>query len=136
MITYVDASVLLRVVLAEQDPLPTWREIDPISSDLIRVEALRAVDRLRLIYAQVEEGLAKTRGELLDALDRFVLAPMSPDVLSRAGDPFPTSLGTLDAIHLSTALAIREAYPDLAFATHDQELAIAARSVGFQVTGV
>jgi predicted nucleic acid-binding protein len=135
LITYVDASVLLRVVLAEPDPLPSWRDINPVASDLIRVEALRVMDRLRLMYADAEEALAETRAELIDALARFDLAPISPGVLTRAGDPFPTSLGTLDAIHLATALAIRESHADLAFATHDQELAIAAKSMGFPVVG-
>jgi hypothetical protein len=35
---------------------------------------------------------------------------VAPDarILSRAAQPFPTSLGTLDAVHLATALACRE----------------------------
>jgi hypothetical protein len=42
-------------------------------------------------------------------------------------------VGTLDAIHLSSALLAREDVPDLRFATHDRGLEIAARSLGFDV---
>jgi hypothetical protein len=57
-------------------------------------------------------------------------------VLRRAAEPFPAPLGTLDAIHLSTALAWREAnQADLVMATHDLALAAASRSVGMEVIG-
>jgi predicted nucleic acid-binding protein len=71
----------------------------------------------------------------LTALSAFALAPVAASILERAADPFPTALGTLDAIHLATALQLRDEYPALAFATHDRELATAARSVGFTVEG-
>ena len=54
-------------------------------------------------------------------------------VLERAGDPFPTGLGTLDALHLASAMMARREIPDLRFATHDRELATAARATGFEV---
>lgn len=56
-------------------------------------------------------------------------------VLERAADPFPTTLGALDAIHLATALLVRHAFEDLSLATHDHEMAAAARAVGFRVYG-
>ena len=48
----------------------------------------------------------------------------------------PTTLGTLDAIHLASALVLREEVPDLVFATHDRQPAIGARALGFEVIGV
>jgi predicted nucleic acid-binding protein len=43
----------------------------------------------------------------------------------------PTTLGTLDAIHLATALLEREqGHADLVMATHDQALATAAKASG------
>jgi hypothetical protein len=47
-------------------------------------------------------------------------------------------LGTLDAIHLATALAWREAagVEDLVMATHDLALATAARASGLRVVGL
>jgi predicted nucleic acid-binding protein len=135
MIAYVDASVLLRIILAEADPLPSWQTIEPVSSELIRVEALRVLDRARLAFQHDDEEAAEYRAAALETLRALSLAPISTSVLERAADPFPTSLGTLDAIHLATALEIRDEFPDLRFATHDRELATAARSVGFEVQG-
>jgi hypothetical protein len=57
-------------------------------------------------------------------------------VLARASEPFPTPLGTLDALHLATALVWRERmHQPVAMATHDRDLALAARSFGFEVLG-
>jgi hypothetical protein len=61
---------------------------------------------------------------------------MTDSVLARAADPFPTDLGSLDAIHLATALELRHEFPTLTFATHDRQLAIAALAMGFEVLGV
>jgi predicted nucleic acid-binding protein len=61
---------------------------------------------------------------------------VSAPVLSRASQPLPTALGTLDAIHLVTALMWRdELQTDLTMATHDHALAQAARASGLQAIG-
>lgn len=67
---------------------------------------------------------------------RFDIVPIDHAVLTRAADPFPTTLGSLDAVHLASAVIAREQVPDLQLATHDAELAIAARAVGFEVLDV
>jgi predicted nucleic acid-binding protein len=135
VITYVDASVLLRVILREDDPISSWRDIRPVSSELIRVECLRVMDRARLGLRVDEVTIARNRSDALATLSGFELAPITSFILERAADPFPTALGSLDAIHLATALALREDNPELEFATHDHELATAARSMGFTVVG-
>ena len=49
----------------------------------------------------------------------------------------PTELGTLDAIHLATALLWRDqTQTQLVMATHDTALALAATAHGLQVVGV
>jgi predicted nucleic acid-binding protein len=133
---YVDASVLLRVVLRERGALREWRRSTRlISSELIRLECLRTIDRARLRERLGDEEVAERRGGLLDALRSIELLPIDRLVLERAASQFPTSLGTLDALHLASALIAREEVSDLILATHDQELAIAARSVGLPVVG-
>ena len=48
----------------------------------------------------------------------------------------PTELGTLDAIHLATALLWKESEDaELIMATHDRALAIAARAHGLKAIG-
>lgn len=44
-------------------------------------------------------------------------------------------IGSLDAIHLASALLVRPEFGDLSFATHDRELGLAARAVGLPVQG-
>ena len=69
---------------------------------------------------------------LLDGLDLVALDPAVP-VFS--AEPFPTALGTLDAIHLSRALMTCDRYPDLVCATHERAVATGGGAVGFRVVG-
>ena len=48
MIVYVDASVVLRIVLDQPDALSDWPTVRSVSCALVRTESLRALDRLRL----------------------------------------------------------------------------------------
>jgi hypothetical protein len=58
-------------------------------------------------------------------------------ILERAAQPMPTELGTLDAIHLATALLWRDmTRNELVMATHDAALAVGARAHGLRVVGV
>lgn len=68
--------------------------------------------------------------------ETLAIHPLSERILQRASETFPTIVVTLDAIHLATALAIREVAPIDLLLTHDVQLGTAARSVGFSVLGV
>lgn len=137
MNAYVDASVLLRVVLGQRDRLEEWQRIErPFSSELIRVECFRTIDRARLRGGLDDEAVALRRAEVVKRLERFDLVALARQILRRAEDPFPTSLGTLNALHLATALLVRERVGDLTVATHDEELATACRAMGLAVLGV
>jgi predicted nucleic acid-binding protein len=134
---YVDSSVLLRIILHEPDRLPIWSKITiAISSEVIRLECLRTIDRARIRLGIDDRRIARYRAEILEAIESFRLVALDGAVLARASDPFPTLLGSLDAIHLTSALLVREEVKDLAFATHDEELGVAARATGFAVHGV
>ncbi len=122
--------------MGEPKRLRIWPKIqNSVSSDLIRLECLRTIDRARIQQRLEEEAVAGYREAALQMIDDFSLISLDSDLLERAADPFPTMLGTLDAIHLATALAARERFEDLALATHDDELALAGRAMGFQVHG-
>lgn len=136
MTVYVDSSVVLRIVLGESGALRGWRRIRrAVSSQLVRIECLRTIDRARIRLALPEADVAKRRAAVLEVLEGFDVVPLDVAILGRAADPFPTTLGSLDALHLATALRVRETIADLRLATHDRELATAARAVGFQVSG-
>ncbi len=138
MIAYVDASVLLRVVLTQPDRLAEWSAFEQVvTSALTEVECLRTLDRRRRQGLLDDQELADRRGLALRLLERMERVDVSPVVLRRAAEPFPTPLGTLDAIHLSTALLwgqSRSALPTVA--THDFQMATAARALGFSTVGV
>ena len=138
MIAYLDASVLLRVLLGQPDRLAEWPDIElGVGSALVEVECLRALDRLRLREDLTPEDLAVRRETVYQLTAEMEVVEPTWPVLRRAGQPFPTPLGTLDAVHLATALLWREAREeDLALATHDRALALAARASGLTVVGV
>jgi predicted nucleic acid-binding protein len=134
---YVDSSVLLRLVLAERGALREWRRATRVvSSELTRLECFRTIDRARARLGLPDAEVAARRSEVLAQLRAVELVDLDRRVLDRAAEAFPTSLGSLDAIHLASALLARTAISDLEFATHDDELGIAARAMGFGVVGV
>jgi predicted nucleic acid-binding protein len=131
---YIDSSVLLRVALGEPGALGSWSRIErPTSSELVRIETLRTIDRARVQGRLDEEDVARLRADLLRTIETFALVALSDIVTARATEPFPTSVGTMGAIHLASAVLARERIPDLHFATHDGQLGLAARAVGFDV---
>lgn len=137
MIAYLDSSVLLRVILRQPGALKEWKTIDAgVASALAEVECLRTLDRFRLLARIGDSEIASRRETVYRLLDGMEVVEVNQTVLSRAAQPFPTSLGTLDAIHLATALLWQERTgKSLVMATHDATLATAARAFGFQVLG-
>ena len=130
MIACVDASVLLRVALAQPNFLPEWSKIQQgVASALVMTESLRTLDRLRLRANLSDAEVAERRGIILALVGSLELVDVDPMVLERAAQPMPTELGTLDAIHLATALLWKEmTKANLVMATHDGALALVVSS--------
>jgi predicted nucleic acid-binding protein len=138
MIAYVDASVLLRLALGQADALAAWRQVEQgVSSALILTESLRTLDRLRLRVRLPDGEVARRRAVILQLVASLELVDVDAIVLERAAQPMPTEIGTLDAIHLATALLWRaQSGMELTMATHDEALGLAARAHGMPVVGV
>lgn len=138
MIAYVDSSVLLRVALEQPDALPEWKLIERgVASALVSVEGLRTLDRLRVRGVLSDLEVAARRATVMRLIESLELVDVDVTVLGRAAQPMPTALGTLDAIHLATALL----WKDMAgvapvMATHDDALALGAQAHGLVVVGV
>ena len=122
-----DSSALLKLLVeeAESAALVRWMaqhsEVPAVSSELALVEVVRAVRRL----APEVEPDARALVAQLD------LVPLSSEVIAQAagvGDPM---LRTLDALHLASALVVREALTF--FVVYDHRLAAAASAAGFEV---
>lgn len=92
-----------------------------VSSALLAVEAIRACARRSLDHAV----------EARSFLESMVLLPLDDAVLDEATSLEPAGLRSLDALHLATALSIRDELGVLL--TYDQRLAEAARQRGLNV---
>ena len=138
MIAYLDSSVVLRVILGQRDKLRAWKKIEHgVASALVQVECLRTLDRLRIRAGLSDEDLAERRQTVFRIIDETEVVEPSMAVLDRAARPFPTELGTLDAIHLATALMWQEAREEeIVMATHDRALGTAAQASGLRVVGL
>lgn len=138
MIAYLDSSVVLRIVLGQPDRLSEWPDVTlGVASVLVEVECLRTLDRLRLKTGIPAEEIALRREAIFGLTSEMEIVEPGWPVLRRASQPFPTPLGTLDALHLSTALLWRDTRgEDLVMATHDRSMGIAARASGLTVIGV
>jgi predicted nucleic acid-binding protein len=137
MIAYVDTSVLLRLALGQANALREWRQIDRgVASALILTESLRTLDRVRLRSSLSDIEVAQRRATILNLIDSLELIEVDATVLERAAQPMPTELGTLDAIHLASALLWKDAMSIApTMATHDDALGLAAGAHGLTVIG-
>ncbi len=133
MIVYLDTSIVLRPLLDQPKKLSGWGQWEmAYSSELMNLECRRVIDRLRLEAAfddkQVAEAIV-----LLTLIERTIKRiRLSRSIIHAASQTMPTIVKTLDALHLTSAIVIRERRAiDLLFATHDSQQATAARALGF-----
>ena len=123
---YLDASAIVKLVVAEIETGGLERDLANrsglITSRLGAAELIRAASRAhsRRVLQQAEE-----------VLESFVLVDVSTAVLNRAARLQPSTLRTLDAIHLATAGSLDLAPLD--FVTYDDRLAAAAAAHGLRV---
>jgi uncharacterized protein len=122
---YLDTSALGRVLLGEPDApavIRALREFDQhLASRLLRVELCRLA---------VREGLLEHADQLLSAV---ALLPLEEPVLDAAETVQPSSVASLDAIHLVTALRLADEELIDGVMTYDTSLADGARAHGLTV---
>ena len=120
---YFDTSALTKLVVKEpeSDALVTWLDqrldLPKGSSMLCRTELPRAV--------RMGGDIAYLRAQLI--LGDLLQIPLTPDLLDAAGS-LPGPLRSLDAIHLATALRLRDSLHWLV--AYDQRLLDAAQQAG------
>ncbi len=122
---YLDTSVLGRVLLDEPDTPAIRRELGHfdrhVSSRLLGVE-LRRLGRREDLLVHAEELLS---GKLL--------VPMDDEILTSAETLTPSTVATLDAIHLATAVRLAGENELDAIMTYDKQLATGAKEHGIAV---
>lgn len=115
----------MKLPLREPELLPLAEELarwdGHVSSYLLAVEAIRACAR----YGDRYERDARR------FLESVAMVPLDDDVLDEAAVLGPDGLRSLDALHLATAMVIRDEIA--VFVTYDQRLAEAATAQGFAV---
>jgi predicted nucleic acid-binding protein len=125
-VIYLDTSVALAELLAEEVRAPDelWRE-PLVSSRLLEYELWT-----RLHAA----GESRSRGDAArDLIARVSLVELVGPVLSRALEPFPMPVRTLDALHLSTLHYLVAARQRVALATFDERMRECARAMGLEL---
>lgn len=138
MIAFVDSSVLLRKLFGEPNPLAAWSQIqEAYASRILKVEIGRVIDRCRLAGSIGDEEVVQLHEEARRALASIEIIALTDRILERAAGALPTTAGSLDAIHLVTALEVAASLEaPLVLATHDVQLSQAARACGLRVCGV
>lgn len=105
-----------------------------VASSLTLVECDRSLVRAAASGRVSEVGAADRRALLASIAAHWSLLRLDEEVLERARRPFPAEpLRTLDALHLASALAAREAAPGLALLSLDARVRTAGRGLGFAV---
>jgi hypothetical protein len=133
MTVYLDSSVVLRPLLNQPRQLESWGKwTQAYSSELLGVECRRAIDRLRL-EGLFDDGQVAEAMEQLGRIERTIKRiRLGKSIIQASSQTMPTIVKTLDAVHLASAVAIRNRRGiELLFATHDSQQATAAKALGF-----
>jgi predicted nucleic acid-binding protein len=125
---YLDTSAVAKLFIAEQETsdLRQWLANQP--EPQLVCSALLGVELLRLLELVSPAAVATAEQFLANDVD---IVEITPPVLADAAVVPPPRLRTLDAIHLATALDLRDAVDVML--TYDKLLVEASRVVGLTV---
>ena len=127
---YVDTSVVLAQLLAE-DRVPDtglWQAAPLVTSRMLEYEVWTRINA---------RGLSASHGDDVRALlARLAFVELMPPVLTRALEPFPTPVRTLDALHLASIDFLRTMGQRPELATFDRRMAEAAIALGIPVATI
>lgn len=123
---YLDTSALVKLIVQEDHSDEVGRYLDDpacqaVSSEITEVELLRAINR--------QDSQLMNRG--LEVLAQTVLLPLTTSMKLRATYLDPTTLRSLDAIHVATALEIQTDLECLV--SYDHRLLESASAAGLRV---
>lgn len=124
---YLDTSVILSRLFAEPKSPPDafWMQ-ELTSSRLLDYEVFNR------LHARAADGVLLQDARTL--LDSVELLELSSEILSRALQPFPVPVRTLDGLHLASMVYTRGHGQTIELATYDQRLATAAQVLGFPLS--
>jgi uncharacterized protein with PIN domain len=134
-VLYLETSALLTWLFDEPNAahiMDAMNRADLIvTSDLLRIETMRAIRRARhekLITSEQFESLNQIFQDHLKSCFRM---SMDESVITAATGDFPVEpVRSLDAIHLSTAMEYKKLYPELRMLATDTRLKQNSASLG------
>jgi uncharacterized protein with PIN domain len=104
-----------------------------VCSRLTLIETHRSLRRAVALDELSEAAAAEVRAVFAQAAARWALLEISSAVGERAEKAFPVEpIRTLDAIHLASALVLRESMPDLSVLSADSRVRDNASELGFE----
>jgi predicted nucleic acid-binding protein len=128
-VIYVDSSVALSQLIFEARSPPTEFWEQPLnSSRLLQYEVWDRMHAYRLTASRADDAHALLA--LVDMVD------MSEPVLSRALQPFPVAIRTLDSLHLATMEYLRMQGSRVELASYDHRLTAAARALNIPLAAL
>jgi hypothetical protein len=124
-VIYLDSSMALAHLLAEDrfPPDALWDQ-PLVSSRLLECEVWNRINAHQL---QTSHGEA-----VRNLIGRVAMIEMIGPVLTRALQPFPGPVRTLDAIHLAAIEFIRAQKQSVQLASYDERLVAVARLLGIE----
>jgi predicted nucleic acid-binding protein len=136
VIVYAESSAVLAWLLGESSGEGVRELLAEaslvIASDLTLLECDRVLIRAVLLGEINEAEAADCRAHLNAASTHWQMLRVSEDIIGRARAPFPGEpIRTLDAIHLSSAIAARSAVAGVKLLSLDERVRRAARQLGF-----
>ncbi len=139
MTGYLDSSVVLRWIFNHDSQYKKIKKYSEfIASDILIIECNRVLERYRLESLLKDDELIKAKKNLYAVINGINFIELDSSIKKRAADSFPTIIGTLDSIHLSTALLYKEEKKlnTLTVISHDKQLINCAVAMGFTTDGL
>ncbi len=125
-IAYLDSSALVKLMVREDETSALEADLAGrdglVTSRLAEVECRRAAERA---------GNRRLLQRVSDVFDSIYLLDLTAPVLAHAASLRPSSIRSLDAIHIAAAISVGDGELDLI--TYDDRMAEAARANGLRV---
>ena len=125
-IAYLDSSALVKLMVREDETSALEADLAArdglVTSRLAEVECRRAAERA---------GSRRLLQRVSDVFDAVYLLDLTAPVLEHAARLRPSSVRSLDAIHIAAAISVGDR--ELELITYDDRMAEAARASGLRV---
>lgn len=124
---YVDTSVALAHLLgADKHPPDAFWDETLVASRLVEYEIWTRLQAKKLVKSHGDDARA--------LIDRLALLELSRPVLTRALEPFPVAVRTLDALHLASVEFLRAQGVKVELASYDDRMVAAARKLNIPLS--